>query len=59
MVIGDPYATVDGKRKLMPSSVPPQIMCNGVTMVPLRFVSEMLGAQISYDDKTKTIEVKK
>lgn len=59
MIIGDPYATVDGKRKLMPSSVPPQIMCNGVTMVPLRFVSEMLGAQISYDDKTKTIEVKK
>jgi len=34
-------------------------MCNGVTMVPLRFVSEMLGAQISYDDRTKTIEVKK
>ena len=59
MIIGDPYATVDGKRKLMPSSVPPQIMCNGVTMVPLRFVSEMLGAQISYDDRTKTIEVKK
>lgn len=57
--IGDAYANVDGKRTLLPSSVPPRIYCNGTTMVPLRFVSDILGAQTNYDEKSKSIEVKK
>lgn len=57
--IGDKYAYVDGKKTLLPSSVPPRIYCNGTTMVPLRFVSDILGAQTQYYEDTKTIEVKK
>jgi hypothetical protein len=57
--IGDKYAYVDGKKMLLPSSVPPRIFCNGTTMVPLKFVSDILGAQTKYDEKLKIIEVKK
>jgi hypothetical protein len=57
--IGDPYAYVDGKKTLMPSSVPPRIFCKGTTMVPLRFVSDILGATTNYYSDLKMIEVKK
>ncbi len=57
--IDQSFAVVDGKIKTLPSSVPPRIYCNGVTMVPLRFVSEILGAEVEFNDKDKTIEVKK
>jgi hypothetical protein len=57
--IGDPYAYVDGKKTLMPSSVPPRIYCSNTTMVPLKFVSDILGATTNYYPETKMIEVKK
>ena len=59
LTIGDKYAYVDGKKTLLPSSVPPRIYCNGTTMVPLKFVSDILGAQVQYYEDSKTIEVKK
>lgn len=57
--IGDKYVYVDGKKTLLPSSVPPRVYCNGTTMVPLKFVSDILGAQVQYYEESKTIEVKK
>lgn len=59
LTIGDPYAYVDGKKTLLPSAVPPRIYCNGTTMVPLKFVSDILGAGANYYSDTKLIEVKK
>lgn len=59
LTIDNPNAYVDGKKVLLPSGVPPKIYCGSVTMVPLRFVSETLGATINYDSAKKTIEVKK
>ncbi len=32
---------------------------NGVTMVPLRVISEALGAEVSYISETKTVEIEK
>lgn len=57
--IDQPYAIVNGMPKVLPSLVPPRIYCNGVTMVPLRFVSEILGAEVEYFENDKTIEVRK
>ncbi len=50
--IGDSQATVDGKQ--VDLSVPAQIV-SGYTMVPLRFVSEALGAKVNWDGTTKTV----
>lgn len=36
----------------------PQLTENGFTMVPLRFISETLGAEVGYDEETKNISVK-
>ncbi len=38
-------------------AVPAKIV-NGSTMVPLRFVSESLGAEVSWDGETKTVSIK-
>jgi hypothetical protein len=45
LIIGNNYATVNGTEVKM--DTPPQIV-NGGTMVPLRFVSEALGANVSW-----------
>ena len=37
-------------------TVPAKII-EGSTMVPLRFVSEALGCQVTWDEKTKTITI--
>lgn len=44
-----------GQRRIK-LDVPPQII-NGRTLVPLRFVSEALGAKVSYDATTRTVEI--
>lgn len=44
--------TVDGIT--LSSDVPPQII-NGRTLVPVRAIFENLGANINWDDKTKTV----
>src|SRR5690606_9561193 len=52
MWIGDGLVTVNGKPAVSP--VPPQIKGNR-TMLPLRFIAEVLGWQVGWNDETKSI----
>jgi len=52
MTIGKRNAYVDGKEIAL--AVAPQVI-NGRTMVPLRFVSESLGAEVKWDSKNWSI----
>jgi hypothetical protein len=52
--IGKNRATVNGK--IVELSEPPQLN-NGTTLVPLRFVSEALGASVEWNGKSKTITI--
>lgn len=54
--IGTDEALVDGKSVKMP--VAPEIV-NESTMVPLRFVSETLGAKVEWENATRIITVTK
>ncbi|WP_431088715.1 stalk domain-containing protein [Paenibacillus sp. 8b26] len=49
---GAKYAYVDGRAMSIDQA--PQII-NGVTMVPLRFISERVGYQVNYEKGTKRI----
>ncbi len=53
--IGSRFATVNGER--MPLDVPAMTIA-GSTMVPLRFVSEALGAQVAWNDATQTVAIR-
>ncbi|QHT62535.1 copper amine oxidase N-terminal domain-containing protein [Paenibacillus lycopersici] len=53
--LGNRVASVNGVTVIM--SVPAQVI-NGATMVPLRFVSDCLGASVTSDPKTKLISIK-
>jgi len=46
--------TVDGEQKTMDTSA---VIKSGHTMVPVRVVSEALGAAVSYDGTTKTVTI--
>jgi len=50
--IGGPRATVNGQTVLL--DVPAMIL-NGSTMVPLRFISEALGADVKWFEATQTV----
>ncbi|MBT2687185.1 copper amine oxidase N-terminal domain-containing protein [Bacillus sp. ISL-47] len=52
--IGSVYTTVNGKTVKI--EVPAQIM-NSRTLVPLRFVSESIGAKVSWDNDEKIVEI--
>jgi len=52
--IGSRYATVDGQRVTL--DVPAQII-NGATMVPIRFLSESLGAEVRWNDPSRTVMI--
>ncbi|CAN5449655.1 hypothetical protein BH11ARM1_BH11ARM1_07270 [soil metagenome] len=52
--VGDKWASVDGKNVAM--DVPAMIV-NGSTLVPIRFVSESLGAQVTWNDSTRTVMI--
>lgn len=52
--IGNKNALVDGNKLTL--DVPPQII-NGRTMVPVRFISEGLGADVGWDGATKTVTI--
>jgi len=54
LVIGNNNAVINGKKVSL--DVPPSIK-NNRTMVPLRFISEHLGAQVDWDEATQTITV--
>jgi len=53
--IGAKSAKVNGVVK--PLQAPGQII-NGSTMVPVRFVSEALGAKVTWDPETRTVVIK-
>ena len=52
--IGQNYAMVDGEKTDL--DVPGQLI-NGSTYVPLRFISESLGAKVDYNAATKGISI--
>ena len=53
--IGNTVAEVNGRAETL--SAAPVLSDNGVTMVPLRFISETFGAEVGYDDATAAISV--
>jgi len=55
LTIGSKNVTVNNAGKTL--DVPAKIV-NGRTMVPLRFIGEVLGAIVNYDDKTNTVNIK-
>ncbi|MFD0590648.1 stalk domain-containing protein [Paenibacillus sp. GCM10027627] len=54
MQVGNANATVNGKSMKL-EAVP--LVQQGSTYVPLRFVSEAMGAEVLYDDKTRRVTV--
>jgi hypothetical protein len=54
LVIGDPRATVNGQTVLLDA---PAMILNGSTMVPLRFISEALGANVKWFEDTQTVSI--
>ncbi|MGE7690623.1 copper amine oxidase N-terminal domain-containing protein [Lysinibacillus sp. NPDC097214] len=54
LVIGSKTATVNGQKIAL--DVAPQII-NGRTLVPLRFISEALGAKVDWNNQTKTVYI--
>lgn len=52
--VGGSMATVNGRAVVL--DVPAQII-DGRTLVPLRFVSETLGAQVGWDGATETVSI--
>ncbi len=52
--IGDQNASVNGKNVTL--DVPPQLI-NSRTMVPVRFISESLGAAVNWEDETQTVYI--
>ncbi len=55
--IGNKNATVNNHTEELPEA--PVLSPNGVTMVPLRFISETFGATVGYDNATAAITVVK
>ena len=55
IAIGDDKVTI-GEGNVIETYVPAQII-NGRTMVPLRVLSESIGADVSWDGETKTVSV--
>ncbi|MEW6276854.1 MAG: copper amine oxidase N-terminal domain-containing protein, partial [Bacillota bacterium] len=54
LVIGSPTAFKDGETVTLSQ---PALLLGGRTMVPLRFVSEALGAQVNWDGATQTVTI--
>jgi len=52
--IGDPRATVNGRTVLLDA---PAMILRGSTMVPLRFISEALGADVKWLDAAQTVSI--
>jgi len=54
ITVGSETAYVSGKKVTLTSSA---MIQNGSTLVPLRFVSEALGANVTWDQKTNTASI--
>jgi len=55
LTVGAGYALIGGKEAPLDVSA---VIKEGRTLVPLRFIGESLGAAVSWDGKTKTVEIK-
>ncbi len=55
LMIGSNNATVNGRAVLM--DVPAQLI-DGRTLVPLRFLSESLGARVNFDGPNRSIDIR-
>ncbi|MCD8048686.1 MAG: copper amine oxidase N-terminal domain-containing protein [Clostridia bacterium] len=55
--IGSTTAKVNSHTETLP--VAPELSANGVTMVPLRFISETFGAIVGWDEATSSVTVVK
>ena len=53
--IDNPIAEVNGKAETLLAA--PQLTDSGYTMIPLRFISENFGAEVTYDEATEKITV--
>ncbi len=56
VTIGSKKATVNGEEKVLEEA--PELT-NDISMIPLRFISENLGAEVGYDNETAGITVEK
>lgn len=56
LVIGEDFATVNGGKIDLDS---PSFIENDRTYLPIRFVSEKLGADVKWDDATQTVNITK
>ena len=54
MPIGSKTVTLNGQEKLMDTAA---VILNSRTFVPVRFVSEYLGAFVSWDEKTRVVSI--
>lgn len=54
LVVNSPTATVNGKEIVL--DVPPVII-DGRTLVPVRFVSESLGAEVEWDGNRRQVNI--
>lgn len=52
--IGTTFASVNGKKVTLDSA---PIISGGYTLVPIRFISESLGADVQWEPNTKTITI--
>lgn len=52
LVVGDSNASVNGRKVIL--EAPPKIV-NGYMLVPVRFISETLGATVGWEENSKTI----
>lgn len=57
IAIGSKTATVNGEKKELEEA--PELTNNGFTMIPLRIISENLGAEVGYDHTTQAVTVEK
>lgn len=54
--LGSSQPTVNGVTKTL--DAPAFVTSNGRTMVPVRFITEVMGAQVDYDNTTRRVTVK-
>ena len=57
VTIDSKIATVNGEEMELEEA--PELTENGFTMIPLRFISEKLGAQVGYEAETQAISVER
>ncbi|MFS0836498.1 copper amine oxidase N-terminal domain-containing protein [Paenibacillus sp. 1P03SA] len=55
LTIGNPQADVDGQKIAMPAA---PVLIKDTSMVPFRFLGELLGAEVSWENSTQTVTLK-